>query len=247
MDALPGGTVESSGRFTLDPAAAGRQASQSLLANPRFYVLKLLQWAVARGASRISCEISRRRVVFEHDGGPTEVARALPNPLMLPEGAVRHLVTGLHAALTLKPEYWVLKTPQRLVLQGIAAGRGFPPPLTLFGPPPTGGPRLTDYLLSLFEFELLRQRAACPEIALRINGRVPEMAPLVLGNVGYRTWVRDGVALEAAAVSRKQAGYLDTGGLTLDPSGLQLVKDAAYEVRLQALISSSDNSNTAAG
>lgn len=62
------GQKDSSGRFTLDARSAAPKLRAFRLANPYFYVLKLVQSAVASGAGRIQVTCSRRGVHLVHDG-----------------------------------------------------------------------------------------------------------------------------------------------------------------------------------
>lgn len=70
------GEYDSSGSFTVDPDKLREKLSRFLLPEPHAYILKLVQWAVAAGASRIKAEVGRRQVIFAHDGRATDEAAA---------------------------------------------------------------------------------------------------------------------------------------------------------------------------
>ena len=50
--------------FTVDPDKLREKLSRFLLPEPHAYILKLVQWAVAAGASRIKAEVGQRQGIF---------------------------------------------------------------------------------------------------------------------------------------------------------------------------------------
>jgi tetratricopeptide (TPR) repeat protein len=111
--------VESSGRFTIDLAKAREKLRQFQAAEPIFYLLKLVQAAVAARAQRIDVRLTQHTVLLSMvlpPGNPlADSARLtqllLYDPQSAAVGPVRHLAIGLHASVTLEPErvhwsYW---------------------------------------------------------------------------------------------------------------------------------------------
>lgn len=73
MDDLEGrlraeGALDSRGSFTLDSVQALAKMSQYALPDARRYVLNLVSWAVAAGATQMDFAISPGRLEFSHDG-----------------------------------------------------------------------------------------------------------------------------------------------------------------------------------
>lgn len=96
------GTLDSHGAFQLDQAAAREKLKRFQLAEPRAYILKLLQWAVARGARTVRIEVGSQLVSVEHDGESEEV---FPPPLV--QG---HLGIGMLAASVLEPRQVIFES-----------------------------------------------------------------------------------------------------------------------------------------
>lgn len=65
------GSLDSQGRFSLDPEGAARQA-RFALPSPQFSVLLLLRAAVQAGAHRVEVATGIRKLRLEHDGRPWE-------------------------------------------------------------------------------------------------------------------------------------------------------------------------------
>jgi len=114
LSSLHGGSgqVVSSGSFTLDLRKAREKLSKYQLAEPCFYLMKVLQAAVAAGAERIDIALGRRTVNFYAclpPDGPLAQAQplidGLQDPQSLPVGALRHLAIGLNSAWSVDPSY----------------------------------------------------------------------------------------------------------------------------------------------
>lgn len=106
------GQVVSSGTFTLDLRKAREKLSKYQLAEPCFYLMKVLQAAVAAGAERIDIALGRRSVNFYAclpPDGPLANAQplidGLQDPQGLPVGALRHLAIGLNSAWSVDPAF----------------------------------------------------------------------------------------------------------------------------------------------
>lgn len=100
------GRLISSGSFTLDAQRARSVLGQYALPEKAMYVLKLVQWAVAAGASRVELGLKGARFWFRHDGTiPTsERFQALLSFAATPASrAERHLQVALATLLTLEP------------------------------------------------------------------------------------------------------------------------------------------------
>ncbi len=107
------GLLESTGSFTVDFDRALLHQRARRLADPSFFVLKLVQWAVASQATRIEVTCSRRSVVLQHDGLlPTseELARLLSYATSASCEPIRELAVGVNAALGLPAKVSVLAT-----------------------------------------------------------------------------------------------------------------------------------------
>lgn len=109
-----GGKVKSSGLFTISLRAAKRKLATSRLPKPSFWLLKIVQAAVASGAQAVKISLlqSKTRVSFGGPGhglgDPGEVANDL---FELGEGrsrAHRHLMVGLSAASGLEHFYQIV-------------------------------------------------------------------------------------------------------------------------------------------
>jgi hypothetical protein len=64
------GTPDKEGEFTVNFAAAREKLARYRLPDPRFYILKLIQWAVAGKATWVDITINRNMVKVEHNGLP---------------------------------------------------------------------------------------------------------------------------------------------------------------------------------
>ncbi|MBI3927979.1 MAG: hypothetical protein HY319_20725 [Armatimonadetes bacterium] len=104
------GRLDSQGRFTIDLSLAVEKLRQYQLADPSFYVLKVIQAGVSGGAEAVEVRLRGAEVEVLARGVRPEMLRlgrlmaCLERPQEfshLPEG---HLVVGLNAALSLKPE-----------------------------------------------------------------------------------------------------------------------------------------------
>ncbi len=107
-----GGEVVSSGSFTLDLRKAREKLRKFQLAEPCFYLMKVLQAAVSAGAERIDIALGRRSVNFYAvlpPGGPLAQAQplidGLQDPQGLPVGPMRHLAIGLNSAWSVDPAF----------------------------------------------------------------------------------------------------------------------------------------------
>lgn len=106
------GEVVSSGSFTLDLRKAREKLSKYQLAEPCFYLMKVLQAAVASGAEQIDVALGRRTVNFYaviQPGGALSSAQplidGLQDPQGLPVGPLRHLAIGLNSAWSVDPAF----------------------------------------------------------------------------------------------------------------------------------------------
>lgn len=107
------GLLESTGSFTVDFDRALAQQRGRRLAHPSFFVLKLVQWAVASQASRIEVACSRGSVSVQHDGLlPTveELSRLLSYTLSNSNEPVRELAVAINTAMGLPAEVSLLCT-----------------------------------------------------------------------------------------------------------------------------------------
>lgn len=133
-----GGRLESSGRFTLNSAAARRKLGHFALGRAG-YLLKAVQAAVAMGSSDVRVGVGARNVTVRCAGGqlpePEAVRQAIFDPLEQPDSALRHLALALNAALALDPQEvtWTdaaRKTRLRITPEGVemesCRGGGWP-------------------------------------------------------------------------------------------------------------------------
>ncbi|MEZ4382280.1 MAG: hypothetical protein R3A79_13090 [Nannocystaceae bacterium] len=105
------GDVDSQGRFTLDPAKAREKMRRFQLADPRRYVLELVQAARLRGATRIDFRIDADDMWMRFDGRPfrAEELESLYSSLFADGDdpdlqALRQLALGLNAAMGMAPK-----------------------------------------------------------------------------------------------------------------------------------------------
>lgn len=93
------GRLDSSGQFSVDLQKMRVKLSQYQLAEPGFYVLKMIQAAVASGSERVEVALKSGRVEVAFDQAPplTSVLEALA--LRGSHRAARHLAVGLNAAM----------------------------------------------------------------------------------------------------------------------------------------------------
>lgn len=105
------GVVDSEGRFTLDPAKAREKMRRFQLADPRRYVLELVQAAHLRGATAIDFRIDADDMWMRFDGRPF-TADELSNlyASLFADGeenddlrALRQLALGVNAAMGMEP------------------------------------------------------------------------------------------------------------------------------------------------
>lgn len=106
------GEVDSEGEFTLDRAKAREKLRRFQLADPRAYVLELVQAAALKGATWATFTVDSRDMVMEHDGRPFTLAdfddvygaalsrRRDPDVL-----ARRQLAIGVGSAMALRPRF----------------------------------------------------------------------------------------------------------------------------------------------
>jgi hypothetical protein len=102
-----GGLLDSKGEFSLDFGRAMQQLGLQTLPDPRMYVLRLVQSAVAGGATQIRVQSSTRGLQFYSAGVDISVEhlRNLGSYLLADRGSptTRYLAQGLHSALALDP------------------------------------------------------------------------------------------------------------------------------------------------
>ncbi len=114
IDELRGeGVVDSKGRFTLDPERAREKMRRFQLADPRRYVLELVQAAQLRGASTIDFRIDADDMVMCFDGRPfraDELENLYASIFADGDGsddlrALRQLALGINAAMGMEPKW----------------------------------------------------------------------------------------------------------------------------------------------
>ncbi|MCA9793697.1 MAG: hypothetical protein KC910_17920, partial [Candidatus Eremiobacteraeota bacterium] len=108
---LQGGQFNSSGNFTLDLIDARDKLQRYRLPAPEYYLLKLVQCAdrLGTGSVRVRLAPFETLVTFvvseKHDITDFEpLLNALTDPYKLEDGALRHLVVAISAALTVDPK-----------------------------------------------------------------------------------------------------------------------------------------------
>lgn len=106
------GRKVSDGEFTMDREQARRKMNEFQLADPRAYVLELVQAAVLKGAKRIDFDIDADDLHMVHDGLPYTLqdfeelyAAAFAPRVDEVTGARQQLAYGLNAAARLKPRF----------------------------------------------------------------------------------------------------------------------------------------------
>ena len=97
--------------FTLNPARAREVMGKFQLANPYTYILKLVQWAVASGATRIDVRVGSRTVALSHDGEVPDVSTLEALIMRTGQRECLHLAMGLTSALRLGATSVVLRGP----------------------------------------------------------------------------------------------------------------------------------------
>ena len=112
-----GGRVDSRGAFTLDREKARDKMQRFQLADPRHYLLLLVQAAVLKGARRIGLAIDADDVRLDHDGDPWSVEdlEQLYNAMFARTAdpaarARRELALGLNAAMAIAPRWLRLES-----------------------------------------------------------------------------------------------------------------------------------------
>lgn len=95
--------VSSQGQFTLNQQRAIELLGQYQLPEPRAYILKLVQWAVASKPSTIVINTGGGRVVVRHDGVPVENER-IGELMGGSASTLDHLARGIYGAFGLKPK-----------------------------------------------------------------------------------------------------------------------------------------------
>lgn len=108
--ARAGGTVDSSGKFSLDPVRARQLLGRFQLSSPAQYLLKLAQAALCARASRLSFRLGRDRTEVRFEGHEIELfdtyevmdAFNRSTPLE-DDSAMAHLTLGLNAAAAQGP------------------------------------------------------------------------------------------------------------------------------------------------
>jgi hypothetical protein len=107
-----GGTHVADGEFTLDPEQARAKMRQFQLADPREYVLLLVQAAVLRGAQRLEVSVDADDLRLQCDGPPFTLGDLadLYGSLFTRRAdrataARRELALALHAVMALNPRY----------------------------------------------------------------------------------------------------------------------------------------------
>lgn len=101
------GSIDSLGSFTVSGDRAREKLSQFALSDPHLYVLNLLAWAVAAGATKIEVHTGKHGLRFEHNGQPLRPQELshLWNALLDPSKASQHeLARALNAARSISPQ-----------------------------------------------------------------------------------------------------------------------------------------------
>lgn len=100
------GTLSSSGVFTIDVRAALPKLEKFQLPRPHFGILKVIQSAVASGASYVDSHFARTGITIEHDGEPPEPEELrdlfcylLASDRAADDRALRDLAVGLNTTL----------------------------------------------------------------------------------------------------------------------------------------------------
>ena len=114
------GELDSVGEFTLDRNRAREKMRHFQLADPRAYVLELVQAAVLAGATEASFEIDTDDMRLEFDGRPftTEDFDQLYSSMFArrrASGALRQLALGLNAAMALDPMHVLVESGSALM------------------------------------------------------------------------------------------------------------------------------------
>lgn len=112
-----GGSVDSSGRFSLDPRLAAEKMARFRLADPRCYVLNLAASGVAAGANQLTFSGGHQQLRFEHDGLPPDRdgLALLPEALLVsprPSPHLWELAAALHAVRALSPAEVTMHSPE---------------------------------------------------------------------------------------------------------------------------------------
>lgn len=122
-----GSVAESSGTFSLDPAAAVKKLATFQFSDPYYYVLKLLQAASWGGASRVDLRIGARGVTFSCDAAELETEQLdqiLAFALAKEPSYLKALGAGLVGARGLSPSSCRLESGSTAVeLAGASPGR----------------------------------------------------------------------------------------------------------------------------
>jgi hypothetical protein len=95
------GTLQSAGKFTLNATRARELMAKYQLPEPRAYILKLVQWAVSCGPTRVAISAVSDRVVVWHDGQPVSATRV--EELVSGSHVLDHLARGIYGAFGLEP------------------------------------------------------------------------------------------------------------------------------------------------
>lgn len=105
------GALESEGRFTLDAARALELMSRYALPEPQRYILNLVSWAAASGATACELTTGGGKLDFRHDGeAPTcDQLRDLYADFGRGSVALQELAIGLFAAAGMRPKELILE------------------------------------------------------------------------------------------------------------------------------------------
>ncbi len=111
------GREDSSGVFSLSPGKALEKLRDFRLPKEDYYILKLVQSAVAAGASRVEVTCTPTRVELSHDGDPLGVD-SMPDLLaiMVDSGQQQearelyHLAAGVVGSLAVSPRHLLVES-----------------------------------------------------------------------------------------------------------------------------------------
>lgn len=153
------GRVDSEGQFTLDRENALRLFGQLGLPEKSLYILKLVQWSVASGATWINFEIGSNRVCCSHDGngmGPERFNSLLGFVSPAQNRAERHLQVACACILSLSPSDLVLESQKCRVStkDGLGEFSGTDTRLSIVGAKVERFSRLARSARGLMHFEL---------------------------------------------------------------------------------------------
>lgn len=180
--------MDSVGEFTVNPARALEQMGRFQLTDPGLWVVKLVQAAVALGASRIEFNLDYRRTTVRfYDTPPVDgadLARSMLSGELPSEPWKRHLVVGLRAFHGQSPRSlsWTDSSGTRVMIEGTELevsepGQAGTPETLKVVAELTLVPHRLDRLPMLFQQTLaehvaLSQRCSLCHLPILVDGRL---------------------------------------------------------------------------